>query len=153
MDIDGTFRHEGVVVEHPRVVAMLRRGLGRSPEGRPIVRFGETWGYLEAAGDLFRVTSVSLEPASAPLFCRVRLDDDTEERLDLAPGSVGLRPDGVLALRVKDGSEWARCLPAAHAVLGELIMDDRMSMMETGRGPVAVVEPGASAAVETDRSR
>ena len=66
MDVDGTFRHEGVVVEHPRVVAMLRRGLGRAPDGRPIVRFGETWGYLTAAGDLFRVTSVSLEPASAP---------------------------------------------------------------------------------------
>jgi hypothetical protein len=141
MDADGTFRHEGAPVEHPRVVDMLRRGLGRAPDGRPVVRFGTTWAYLEAAGDLYRITSVALEPWEAPVFLRARLDDDTDEQVDLVAGSVGLRPDGVLALRVKDGTEWATCLRAAHAVLGALVaVDGPATTLETGRGPVPVVE-------------
>ncbi len=144
MDADGIFRHEGAPVEHPRVVAMLRRGLGRAPDGRPVVRFGTTWAYLETAGDLFRVTSVALEPGEAPVSLHARLDDDTEERVDLVAGRVGLRPDGVLALRVKDGTEWATCLPAAHAVVGALVTADHPApTLDTGRGPVPLVEVDA----------
>ncbi|MFM2152084.1 MAG: hypothetical protein RL199_519 [Pseudomonadota bacterium] len=138
MDADGRLRHEGTVVEHPRVVAMLRRGLGRSSDGRPIVRFGTTWGYLDVADALYRVTSAALDAPEAPEVCRVRLDDDSDETVPLVAGRIGLRSDGVLALRVKDGTEWARCLPAAHAVLGALVTDDAPALLTTAHGAVAL---------------
>jgi hypothetical protein len=145
MDADGTLRHEGDRIENPRVEAMLRRGIGRAPDGRPIVRWGGTWAYLAAADDLWRVTSVAFEPAEGPPGrCHARLDDGSDETVVLGPGAVGLRADGALSLRVKDGTEWARCLPSPHAQLGAHLDEEAPSLLRTAAGPVPLTRLGTA---------
>jgi hypothetical protein len=120
LDRDGNFFHEGQPVEHPKVIAAFRRGLARSPDGRPIVRFGRTWAYIEVEGTLWRVVRVAFERDAAGhvAVCIASLDDGSEERVTPRPGWLGMGSGEVLCLRVRGGTEWARCLPEAHADLG-----------------------------------
>ena len=120
LDRDGRFLHEGLPVEHPRVLAMLHKGLGRSPDGRPIVRFGETWAYLAVEDTLYRVVQLTLSESSDGRLVRLvaHLDDDSAETVPFESTRFALSPDEVLCLRVKGGAEWARCAPGIHARLG-----------------------------------
>ncbi len=121
LDRDGRFRHEGTLIEHPRVEAALRRGLGRSPDGRPTVTFGRTWAYLAVEDVLYRVVHARCEAEGPRLAaCGLTLDDRREEPLGLGPGTVALDGEGVLYLRLERG-EWARCLPQPHAALGAFV--------------------------------
>ena len=120
LDRDGQFFHEGSPVEHPKVIAAFRRGLARSPDGRPIVRFGRTWAYLDVEATLWRVVRVSFERDGAGRIaaCLASLDDGTEERIVPREGWLGMGTDEVLCLRIRGDTEWARCLPEPHADLG-----------------------------------
>ncbi len=142
LDRDGNFFHEGQSVEHPKVVAAFRRGLARSPEGRPIVRFGRTWAYIEVEGTLWRVVRVSVERDDEGHVVAVEalLDDGAFERVAASEGWLGIGPDEVLCLRVRGGTEWARCLPEAHADLGaELVPMDDGWALSTACGALPVV--------------
>lgn len=125
LDMDGRFFHEGVAVEHPRVLAAFRRGLGRAPDGRPTVTFGPAWAYLQVEDTLYQARRALCEAAGEALAaCTLRLDDGTEEPLALVPGAVALDAAGVLYVRVKGGREWARTIPEAHAALGAFVVGE-----------------------------
>ena len=125
LDREGRFWHEDAPVEHPLVAAAFHRGLGRAPDGRPTVSFGRTWCYIAAESSLLIIRTAICEAAGDALAaCRVRLDDETEEEVAIDPGVIGIDLDGVLYLRVKDGNEWARLLPAAQAELGRFADTD-----------------------------
>jgi hypothetical protein len=140
LDKEGRFFHEGTAVEHPRVVAMLHRGLGRAPDGRPTVRFGETWAYLQAEDTLYRVVQVTMREAAGVLTGLVaHLDDGTEQPVPLDGRSVALSDDEVLCLQVKDGTEWARTSPGVHARLAAHLVETPAGLaLRTGGGDVGV---------------
>jgi hypothetical protein len=126
LDREGRFWHEGGLVEHPRVAEAFHRGLGRAPDGRATLRVGPTWCYIEVEDTLYQARRALCEstPAEELSSCLLRLDDGTEELLPLISGQVAVGPDGVLSARVKDGREWARLIPEAHAALGRFVQTD-----------------------------
>ncbi len=80
-------------IEHPRVLAVLRRGFDLHTSGEPTVHLGKQWCYLEVDDCFFRVLSVSLEADSdsqAQVFL-LHLDDD--RRVPLDPTSLWEEPD------------------------------------------------------------
>ena len=140
LDRDGRLFHEGMPVEHPRVLKAFHRGFARSPDGRPTVHFGGTWAYLQVEDTLFRVTELELTESGGRV-CRLvaTLDDETVEPVPLEPGRIALGSDGVLSVRVKQGSEWARCAPGAHALLGQFLDEQGAGLvLPTVAGDVAI---------------
>lgn len=122
LDRDGRFWHQDAPVEHPKVIALFRRGLDRAEDGRPILRVGTQWCFLEVEDVLFRVRSAACrEDGDRLSACELRLDDDSVEALSLVSGALALGADDVLYARVKKGREWARLLPPAHAALGRFV--------------------------------
>ncbi len=80
-------------IEHPRVIAVLRRGFDLHTSGEPTVHLGEQWCYLQIDDCFFRVLSVSLEIRSdtnAPELM-LHLDDARTIRLD--PASLWEEPE------------------------------------------------------------
>jgi hypothetical protein len=123
LDREGRFWHEGAPVEHPLVAQAFHRGLGRAPDGRPTITFGRTWCYFTADGALYqaRTAACVTGPGGTLQSCVLRLDDATDDEVLLVPGSIGIDHEGVLHVRVKEGREWARLLPAAQAELGRWV--------------------------------
>ena len=51
LDIEGHWWHDGNPFEHSGIIAALNKGIDLHPDsGEPIVRVGEQWCYIEAAG-------------------------------------------------------------------------------------------------------
>lgn len=129
LDADGRFWHRNEPVEHPGVIRLFRQGLGRAEDGRPTLRVGRQWCYIELEDVLFRVKAARCDPEqptsdeSRLESLHVILDDETEEEVALGPGLLALSEAGVLYLKVKDGSEWARLLPAAQASIGSWVVE------------------------------
>ncbi len=148
LDADGRFWHEGGLVEHAGVARAFHRGLGRAPDGRPTLTIGRTWCYLTADDTLYLVRAALCEPAGERLSsCLLRLDDETEEQLELVPAQVALGETGVLYARVKNGREWARLLPEAHRTLGTYVTaadaDPNLLALKTTAGsfPLVALKP------------
>jgi len=124
LDRDGAFWHEDQPVLHPRLIQVLRQGLGRDQAGRPIVRLGRQWAWLQVDDTLFRVRSCTAraDPCSEAL-AGIDLDRDDDHRETLEPPHLRLALDaeGVLYVRVAQGAEWARCSPGVQATLGEFV--------------------------------
>lgn len=124
LDVDGRFWHQNEPVEHPGVIRLFRQGLGRSETGRPILRVGRQWCFIELEDVLFRVRAARCSPEQPGSdedrlgACTLQLDDGSEEELALRPGVLSLNDDGILYARVRGGSEWARLLPSAQAAIG-----------------------------------
>lgn len=140
LDRDGRLFHEGVPVEHPRVLQAFHRGFARAPDGRPTVHFGGTWAYLQVEDTLYRVNELEAVAREGRLERLVAsLDDETTEDVPLEPGRIALSADEVLSIRVKGGTEWARCAPGAHALLGQFLVEqDGAFILPTALGPLAV---------------
>lgn len=125
LDREGRFWHEEALVEHPRVAAAFHRGLGRAPDGRPTIRLGRTWCYIEAEGPLYQARQAACwEDGAALTRCVIRLDDESEEEVPLAPGLLKWDGDDTLLVRVKGGTEWARCSSEAQRSLGRYLDDE-----------------------------
>jgi hypothetical protein len=141
LDADGRFWHEDAPVQHPRVQAALRRGLGRAPDGRPVLRVGREWCYLRVDDVLWRAQSARCDAAGDALrACVLRLDDDELEPLELAPGCLALGPDGTLYARLR--GDWVRLRPAAHAALGRFLEGEPPVLAAAGgRFPVVALPP------------
>jgi|GEM_PF-739421 len=135
LDAQGRFWHRDSPVEHPRVVQAFRRGLGRAPDGRPIVRLGREWCYLRVDDVLFRATSATCEEEGGRLAsCALTLDDDTQMEWVPREEEVAL---GEPALYLRVRGEWVRLLPSAHAALGAFVEGDPPVLRSTaGRIPI-----------------
>lgn len=131
LDVDGRFWHQKEPVEHPGVSRLFRKGLGRSEDGRPILRVGHQWCFIEIEDVLFRVRAARCSPErprgdEARLSaCTLTLDDDTEEALSFLPGALSVSDEGVLYARVKNGAEWARLLPSAQSAIGSWLVESK----------------------------
>lgn len=124
LDRDGQFWHEGVLVEHPKVALFFHQGLGRSVDGRATLTVGRTWCYLDVEDVLFRVRQAVCTGDEQTLeTCTLRLDDSSNEALELVAGGLAVGDDGVLYARVKNASEWARFAPEAQATLGPYLVE------------------------------
>ena len=125
LDRDGLLWHEGTRVEHPRLVAALRAGLGRDVSGRPIVRLGAQWGWLEVEETLFRVTAIEArsDPREADRLVSATFWRDDGQSWSATGPEVRLRlcDDGGLQLQCPLDDEWCRAVAGVHAAIGRFL--------------------------------
>ncbi len=96
LDAEGTFFHEGVAVEHPRLAAAMHSWISRHPDdGRYILTNGYDWTYFTVEDAPFFVRSLREEGGRVLLV----LSDGTEEAWE--PSSTRVGPSGALYARVK----------------------------------------------------
>ena len=84
----GAFILDGQPVEHPRVIAALRAGLGVTDSAEVRVGIGVHWVYLEVDDTPLRATAVTVDDEGA---ARMRLDDGRTVALD--PGTLWDEPE------------------------------------------------------------
>jgi hypothetical protein len=123
VDRDGTWRHDGVPIRHPRTIRMLIEHLEPGEEGRPVVRVGNVWSYVRCEDTPLVVRDVTLpdRPDDPDARIVLTLHDGIEEPLDPATLTVG--DDDALFCRVRGGRFDARFLRAAHYRLAMQIVD------------------------------
>jgi hypothetical protein len=142
IDREARFLYRGEPVGHPRVLALFKQGLGRAQDGRVTLTVGRMWCFVDADGPLFLARRALCEAEGERLErCLLKLDDEREEWL---VGPLALDQEGVLHARVKEGREWARCLPEAQAALGRFVEEGPVGMVLcTTRGPWPIGGPEA----------
>lgn len=131
LKLDAVLRwwHDGVPVEHPRIVELFNQSLRPAEGGRYQLVVGDDWCFVEVEDCAFGVTAVD-ETADGGLS--VRLTDRTAERLDVATLEVGA--DGVTTCRVKRGQARARFLRDAQFQLGSRLERDQGQLwLRSGR--------------------
>ena len=118
---EGSWSHEGVVVTHPRLRAVLDRGVRWAPaEGVYVVRLAHFRGQIEVEEAAFFIGAVDLGAG------RVRLADGSWERLE--PASLHVSPrDGALLCHVarpeSGGAAGRRHLARfSHSAQAELLL-------------------------------
>jgi hypothetical protein len=114
---DGTFLHDGEVVEHRALHKALASWIALHPDdGRLILTNGYDWTYFAAEDAPMHVTSIDTEktPPELTLF-----DDSTEP---LAPETMCLGEDGVVHCRVRGGTLEARFSRHAQTQLAPLLV-------------------------------
>lgn len=84
----GAFILDEEPVEHPRVIAALRAGLGVADSGEVRVAIGVHWVYLELDDTPLRATAVTVDDGGA---VSMRLDDGRTVALD--PGTLWDEPE------------------------------------------------------------
>ncbi len=118
LDGSGRFWHEGVLVDHPRLVAALHRWISRHPDnGRYILSNGYDWTYFTVDDVPYFVRGVRLGKVPSLL-----LSDDTAEAFPTDGYRVGSSSE--LYCPVKGGSYEARFTPSAQNALGPLLQAD-----------------------------
>lgn len=108
--------HDGVRVEHPKLIAAFERGLRIDDEGRCILSFGWDWCVVELEGPAFRVKALVEDPKSPTGLC-VELSNGAREPLD--PSGLALDDEGALTCEVLAGRATARFDRDAQASFGE----------------------------------
>jgi hypothetical protein len=98
LDGNGTFTHEGLTVEHPKLALAMHTWIRRHPDdGRYILSNGYDWTYFTVLDAPFTVRSVRQDGDHLVLA----LSDATEEAW--VPGETRVGDDGALYTRVKRG--------------------------------------------------
>jgi len=125
IDGQGQWWYEGNKIIHPEVLALFKSSLTVDESGgglfidykgkRAPVRVEETPFFVHDV-----IVEKDCDDGLSKIF--LELDDGTREGLD--PESLRLDARGVLQVRVKEGRFAARCLPAAHFRLAELLVEN-----------------------------
>ncbi|MBN2233000.1 MAG: DUF1285 domain-containing protein [Deltaproteobacteria bacterium] len=128
VDCRGRWWYRGNEIIHPEVLALFRRSVTRDPDtGVYRIDYRGTRAEIEVACTALFVQDVVFdrEPGAAGgvTAITVKLDDGTAETID--PVGVYLDGDGVLNVMVRGGALPARCLPAAHFRLAELLEEGK----------------------------
>jgi len=118
LDRQGRWWHDGAPVEHPRIVEAFNRGLAPNGDGRFRLNFGGDWCLVEVEDAAYWVQAAVASAEQLTLT----LSDGTDEAL--APDTLWLEPDGVLACQVKNGQAKARFGRQAQASLGEHLVEE-----------------------------
>lgn len=137
---DGRWSHDGQIIRHARLAALLHRSIARGDDGRLLVTTGRDRLFFESEDAPFFVQTARAE---AERFVLV-LSDASEETL--APGAELYVDDaGLIRSRVKGGAFWALWRrPAAQALMGALVEEDgelRLPLPEGSARLVALEEP------------
>jgi hypothetical protein len=124
VDCQGRWWYRGNEIIHPEVLALFRRSVTRDPDtGTYRINYRGAQAEIEVACTALFVQDVEFdrEPGAAGGVeaITVKLDDGSLETID--PAAVYLDGDGVLNIMVRGGTLPARCLPAAHFRLAELL--------------------------------
>ena len=99
LDGNGTFTHEGNVVEHPRLAMAMHTWIRRHPDdGRYILSNGYDWTYFTVEDAPYTVRALRQDGDVLVLA----LSDGTEEGWD--PKATRVGADGALYARVKGGA-------------------------------------------------
>lgn len=139
LDAEGRFWYRDALVEHPKVQSLFHAGLGRAPDGRATLTVGRTWCYVQVDDALYQARRALCEaPGGRLVRVRLLLDDGGWE--SVGPDALRLSDDGVLYARVKDGREWARLWPEAHAAVGQFV-DERDGRLHLGEAPLDRLDP------------
>ncbi len=122
LDADGRFRHDGDLVEHPRLAEAMHTWIDRHPlDGRPILNNGYDWTYFTVVDVPYFVRSVLDDGAGFPL---VVLSDGSTEPLST---QVRLGAHDTLYVQVKGaapgGPSEARFSRHAQAALGPYLVE------------------------------
>lgn len=136
--LDREFRwwHDDEPIEHPKIIEAFNTGLVPTDDGKFKLHFGWDWCFVEVEDAAYRVLGVDASDDRVSL----RLSDRTAE--PLAPATLLLEPDGVLACRVKEGRAKARFTRDAQFQLGSLL-DEREGRVVLRVGDRAYPIPGA----------
>lgn len=110
LDREGRWFHDGVLVEHPKIVEAFNRGLERDGEGRYVLRFGDDWCFV-AVEDAPLQVEAATETGGA-----VQLELSNGRAEPLRPETLSLK-DGVLYCVAESGLA-ARFGRSAHFSLG-----------------------------------
>jgi len=117
-----SFRHDGrwysddEPINNPRIAKLFSRCLSQGEDGRWMVRMADERAVVEIEDTPWVVSRVDGDPAHG---FTLRLNDDSEERLEPATLSVGA--GNVLYARVKGGRHRARFLrPAYYQLAGAI---------------------------------
>jgi uncharacterized protein len=117
--------HDGVLVEHPRIIEAFNQGIQFNDDGRPTLVFGNDWCFFEFEKFLFTVTAVDV---SLDGRLSLRLSDRTAEWLDI--DTLTPDEDQALCVEVKQRRAWARFSRAAQMQLAPFLVEtpDGMSL-------------------------
>jgi hypothetical protein len=119
--------HDGVPVEHPKIIAAFNRGLTVDDDGRYKLIVGKDWCYVEVEDAGYAVERVNIGPRTVDLD----LSDGSTEPLDPALLTIGV--DDALGCRVKQGKAKARFSRTAQVELG-------VRISQAGTGWVLVLD-------------
>lgn len=119
LDGEGRFLHEGTVVTHARLAALLHRSIVRLDDGTFIVTTGRDRVPLVVVDTPWFARTLSRR---GDTVCFV-LSDDTEEPIGSSTRLVVDAHDRLL-VRIKGGRFWARLLRPAHAAVVDALVDD-----------------------------
>lgn len=118
LDGEGRFWHDGVQVEHPRLLEALHRWIARHPtDGRFILSNGYDWTYFTVEDTPYFVRGLDL--GEAP---RLVLSDGSRELFPQDGYRIGRA--GALYCPVKGGRFEARFTPSAQTALAPLLVSD-----------------------------
>lgn len=85
LDREGRWFHDGLSVEHPNIVEVFNRGVGRDEQGRYRLSFGDDWCFITVE--------------DAPVQVELALPDDEGVTLRLSNGVVEPLDPSTLSLR------------------------------------------------------
>ncbi|HEY3450062.1 MAG TPA: DUF1285 domain-containing protein [Myxococcales bacterium] len=113
LDREGRWFHDGVLVEHPKIVEAFNRGIERDEQGRYVLRFGGDWCFITVEDAPLQVETAS--PAGESVV--LALSNGRTE--PLRPETLALR-GGVLYCAAESGLT-ARFGRSAQFSLGSLL--------------------------------
>jgi len=136
---DGTFLHDGEVVEHKALHKALASWVAKHPDdGRFILTNGYDWTYFAVQGAPMHVTSI--DTAQTPPLLTL-FDDSTEP---LAPETLSVGEDGVVHCWVRGAAFEARFSRHAQTQLAPLLVDRAEARGTDGSAEGGQTEDGAS---------
>ena len=125
---DGRWYNDDEPINNARIAKLFSRCLKQTDDGRWQIAMADERAFVTIDDTPWVVTSVSGDRATG---FTIRLNDDSEERLDAASLTVGAA--NVLYTRVKDGRHPARFLRPAYYQLAPAIAErDGRFLLEAG---------------------
>ncbi len=125
IDGQGQWWYEGNKIIHHEVLALFKSSLTvDGSTGQIFIDYKGKRAPVKVEKTPFFIHDIVVEKGSVGELAQVilKLDDGTSEKLD--PESLELDDSGALQVKVKEGQFEARCLPAAHFRLAELLKED-----------------------------
>ncbi len=136
IDKEGNWFYQGLPIINRQIVSLFSQSLDRDADGTYVVRIGAETCPVAVEDEPFVVVDVAKEAHDEPENNRfiIRLNDETEEPLDLDSLAVGM--GNVLYCAVKGGKFKARFLRPSYYRLAEHIVqeaDDRFYIPLNGK--------------------
>lgn len=124
IDAQGQWWYEGNRIIHPEVLALFRSSLRLVEDGGFVIDYRGKQAPVRVEKTPYFVVEIKAQTGGDGELSRIELVLDDGSREEMDPASLRPDDDGALLVSVKGGSFAARCLPAAHFRLAELLSED-----------------------------